>query len=180
MMRKQLFVGETRILRPYEFQQILSVIPKNHLRNKFESLLYSGMKYIDLQKLHSNPDYWFDSNAIHIPLTDETKSIRLNEKGIGALTQYLTCNSPLPFFTGWHKNLKRWAEKAGLDPQGIFLKTTRKTWETWLVICYPDKFKEIFKNQGYNRPKTLDYCKNLDFSAGDYEQMKTFTEGWTK
>ena len=36
----------------------------------------------------------------------------------------------------WNENLKRWAGKSGLGEEGIVLKTTRKSIESWIVCSW--------------------------------------------
>jgi len=41
------------------------------------------------------------------------------------------------------ENLKRWTKDAGLDPTGITIKISRKTWESGLYRYIPSKNKLI-------------------------------------
>jgi hypothetical protein len=69
-------------------------------------------------------------------------------------------------------------KKAGLYPDYMSPKTTRKTWESWLVWYYPEKFATIFGSQGHNELTALRHYVNLPFNTRDKEEMKSFVEGW--
>jgi len=66
----------------------------------------------------------------------------------------------------------------GLNPEGLGPKTTRKTWESWLVLCYPEKTPHIFLSQGHNEMTALKHYVNLPFIGSDKEQAMKFVEGW--
>jgi len=72
--------------------------------------------------------------------------IKLSDKG-RTIVRYFFKTKPLPSWSGWSHNLERWAEYSKLDPVGLGPKTTRKTWESWLVSSYPERFPEIVVSQ---------------------------------
>ena len=172
----------TRILRPYEARKLIDVIPKVEYVDKFEALLYSGMRYIEVCRLYKNPQ-WFNGQHIHIiskkkKATIPERYVHLNQQGRSAVKHYLDSDNPLPDYTTWRENLKRWASKAGLYPDYLSPKTTRKTWESWLVWYYPEKIATIFGSQGHNELTALRHYVNLPFNTRDKEDMKSFVEGW--
>ena len=61
----------------------------------------------------------------------------LNPLGRMAINNFLMLKEELPSNQTWRENMIRWAEGAGIDPIGLCPKTTRKTWESWLVFFYP-------------------------------------------
>jgi len=179
MTQKMFFCGQTRVLRPHEVVQLLAAIPTDDLRNKFEALLYSGMKYNDLKEIHDIDKCWFTSdNSLHVQHDDYEHIVRLNSKGREVMIQFLSSTTTLPFYSSWHVSVSRWAHNSGLDTTGIFINTPRKTWETWLLKSYPGEFEKILENQDYGNRTSLLYINHIEFSDGEMAQIKDFTKGW--
>ena len=181
-----IFKVNTRILRPYEAKMLINAIPKLEYVNKFEALLYSGMRYIELIRLYKHPE-WFNGETIHITKEGSKKAkstvseryIHLNPLGKRAIYHYLRSKKPLPQnYATWTENLKRWSESAGLYPDYLSPKTTRKTWECWLITYYPEKFNQVFLSQGHSQLTSLRHYQNLPFSKQDKEEMREFVDGW--
>jgi len=177
--------SKTRILRPYEAKLLIDTIPKLDYVNKFEALLYSGCRYIELQRLYKHPD-WFNGETIHLTnqaikkkkVTISERYVHLNPVGRRAISHYLKSKKGLPDYSTWTENLKRWMLKAGLYPDYMGPKTTRKTYESWLVTYYPEKFNQIFLSQGHSQLTSLQHYLNLPFSEEDKNQMRPYVEGW--
>ena len=104
--------------------------------------------------------------------------VRLNPLGREVVRNFLDLEKPLPSRHIWTQNLKRWAEGAGMDPKGLSAKTTRKTWESWLVHYYPGMIMHILNSQGHNAFTALNHYINTPFGAEDKIAMKDYVEGW--
>lgn len=184
-MEDSLFANDVRILRPNEVTKLLSAIPKDDNKAKFEALLYTGARYSEMKNLFDNPK-WFNGVSINMPNTKrlvkkktKTRSIRLNPQGQRAINQYLfRCKKGLPHYTNWAEGLKRWCIKADIDDVGMGIKTSRKTWESWLITCFEAKSLYIFLSQGHSQMTALNHYLNLGFTEEDKQQMKVYTEGW--
>jgi hypothetical protein len=174
-----------RILRPYECRRLIDVIPKVEYVDKFEALLYSGLRFIEAQRLYDNPE-WFNGVTVHLTkeaikkkkATISERYVHLNQPGRSAVKHFLDGDKNLPVYNTWVENLERWMIKAQLYPIGMSPKTTRKTWESWLVWYYPDKIATIFGSQGHNELTALRHYVNLPFTKTDKEEMRLFVEGW--
>ena len=105
--------------------------------------------------------------------------IRLSSKGASILP-YFFKSKPLPNWKRWTQNMERWAERAGLDLEGLGPKTTRKTWESWLVSSYPDRVLEVFLSQGHTQMTALSHYLNMPFTPSDKESMVEWVAGWEK
>jgi len=178
-------VGNTRILRPYEAKQLINAIPKEEQRDKFEALLYSGMRYVECKRLLENPQ-WFDGEHIHLSKSAIKKDkikfkeryVHLNPIGRRIIKAYLKCESSLPSYAVWTENLKRWASIGNIEPDLLSPKTTRKTWEGFLVTYYPHLTNHIFLSQGHSQLTALQHYVNLPFDSNDKLEMREFVEGW--
>jgi hypothetical protein len=142
------------------------------------------MRYVEAQRLQKHPE-WFDGNFIHLPESAQLKAkrkqkerwIRLSSMG-KAVLPYFFKTRPLPTWKAWTLNLQRWSLRAGLDPDGLSPKTTRKTWESWLVTCYPQHLALICLSQGHTELTSLQHYLNMPFTEVDKLEMRKWVEGW--
>jgi len=181
----EIYVSNVRVLRPNEAKVLIKAIPKESNVTKFEALLYSGMRYVELQRLFDNPQ-WF--NGEHIHLTKEAikkkkigvkeRYVHLNPIGRRIIKAFLKVDKPLPSYKDWTENLERWAKMAGIESNRLGPKTTRKTWECWLVHYYPTLTPQIFLSQGHDTLTALKHYVNLPFNKEDKESMGEFVGGW--
>ena len=177
--------ANTRILRPYECKLLIDNIPKLDSVNKFETLLYTGMRYIEVQRLYKHPE-WFNGETIHLTnkaikkkkVTVTERYVHLNPVGRRAVSHFLKSKTNLPDYSTWRANLCRWMKNTKLYSDYMSPKTTRKTFESWLVTFYPEKFNQIFLSQGHNQLTALRHYLNLPFSKTDKEDMFQFVVGW--
>ena len=174
----------TRIFRPYEVTTLINAIPKIEYKTMFETLLYTGARYTELEKLQQHPQ-WFMNNSIKMYSSKpkaiyEERYIRLNPQGQRAVSYFLRSKKKLPHYVTWDENLKRWSKDAGMNTTGISIKSTRKTWESWLVTMYPKQLELIFLSQGHSGLTALKFYLMLPFTEQDIEQMKYYTDGWMK
>jgi len=179
---KPILKNKTRIFRPSEISKLLHAIPKPENRDKFEALLYTGCRYRELQKLYKNKKN-FSNNTIYIPSTKKksvysSRYVRLNTLGIRSVSYFIRSKTNLPSYASWKKNLIRWCEYAGIDPEGVNCKSTRKTWESWLVSTYQKNLELIFLSQGHTQMTSLKYYLMIPFTKQDLEEMKYYTQGW--
>lgn len=184
---KPILKGEkqkVRILRPSEYEMLREGARKLENQIQLDTLLLTGMRYVEAQRLHKHPE-WFDGSFIHLPAEAQRKKkrkqrerwVRLNPLGRLTLPHFFR-NKPLPHIVNFNKNLKRWAERGGLDPVGLCPKTLRKTWESWLVFYYPRHIHLIFLSQGHNNLTSLEHYLNMPFTEQDKEEMRKWVEGW--
>ena len=176
--------GGVRILRPIEYEQLREGAKILDNQTRLDVLLLTGLRYVEAQRLRKNPD-WLDTKFIHLPEYAQKKAkrkqkerwIKLSGKGI-TVVPYFFKTSPLPTWGAWTENLERWAARTGLDPEGMSPKTTRKTWESWMVASYPERVLEVFLSQGHSEMTSLTHYLNLPFTELDRLQMKDWVLGW--
>ena len=176
-----------RILRPSEYEALREVIPKMHHRIILETALFTGMRWIELERFKKNPE-WYEAKIGYIYLPPEASQkkkrklkeryVYLSSRGKAIIPLFLKLEKAIPSRITWNENLKRWGENAGLDPVGLSAKTTRKTWESWLMASYPEKALIIAMSQGHTQLTSLNHYLNLPFSKDDIEKIKEYTMGW--
>lgn len=171
-----------RILRPIEYELIRAQAPNEHKIN-LDVLLLTGLRYQEARELQKHPE-WFDGNFVRIPERKRKRKevamerwVRLSELGKHTLPLFFN-NKPLPAKQNWGENLKRWALKAGISPEGLGAKTTRKTWESWLVFCFTDKLPLIMQSQGHTVMTSIKHYIGLPFTEEDRKAMEKYVRGW--
>ena len=175
-----------RILRPWELKEFIKVIPKKEYKTMFEFLLYTGMRYVEAREVKFQPDLFDGERNIH--LTPELirkkkckikdRYVKLNPVGKRVAEDYFKLKKGLPNNNTWRDNLKRWADYAGIDHSYLSVKTTRKTWESYLVHTYPELRDAIFISQGHTELVALKNYVNLPFTEKDKQEMMYFVSGW--
>ena len=181
-----LTVTGTRILTPAEYHALLNAIPKLHHRTLFIVCFWSGMRYVEVQRLHAHPEWWMkERGSIHLPKEASKKVKRVApERSINPLPPQL--ESELPHFFNnpappvqkvWNDNLKRWMELAGLDPKGMSSKTTRKTIESWMLRAGM-QFNEVCLRQGHDQLTSLRHYQTLAFTGQEKDEIKRMVKAW--
>ena len=175
----------TRILRPVEFELLLegSRVEENKIR--LIVALITGMRYAELRKFQDHPE-WYDEESNFIEIPEETKAgrkhprryIRLPNIAREVIPRFFELKLKYPTEQGWIENLKRWMVNAGLDPAYVGTKTTRKTWESWLILTYPHRIMEIVMSQGHTVETSLNHYFNIPFTPKDRQEMKKWVDGW--
>jgi len=181
---KPIIIGDKylcRILRPVEFEQLLTGIKKEDFKLNIKIALLTGMRYTELKKFQQNPGGW-DGNFIHIrerkkKRVHRERWVRVNHLAANLIPLFFRSRK-LPAQQVWDENLKRWAERARLDPAGMCSKTTRKTWESWLVTCFPHKMPHIVMSQGHTETTALQHYIRLPFTKKDEGEMLKWVQGW--
>jgi len=182
-----LTVSNVRVLRPFEVKELVKAIPQKYSKTQFEALLYSGCRYVELQRLKEKPDMYEQSNGrIHLNSYAIRKSkikmkeryVILNPVGRRVIEAYIELEKELPDHNTWRNDLTRWAQLANIDGRRLSPKTTRKTLESWLVTTYPQLTNIIFLSQGHNALTALQYYVTLPFTQQDKLEMKEFVYGW--
>ena len=179
--------GGVRILRPQEYENLRMAIPKMEHQIILDSLLFTGMRYVELERFSAHAK-WYDPQGGYIYLPPEASKKRkrkmreryvyLSSRGKAIIPLFLKLKGGLPSRTAWNEDMRRWGEYAGIGTEGLCAKTTRKTWESWLMVSYPDKALLIAMSQGHTQITALNHYLNLPFSKEERERIKSYTDGW--
>ncbi len=182
-----------RILRPKEYDSLLEAIyrknGKYHYREIINALLYTGMRYVELQRFMEHKD-WFDkrTRSIYLPPEASRKKKRtlreryvyLSTQGLIHVENFILYVDRLPGRETLDNTLRLWGRKSELGDNGISVKTFRKTWESWLVVSYPTAFPLIAMSQGHTLITAMEHYLNLPFTKEDVEEIKLRTAGWLR
>ncbi len=187
VFKDPILMNGTRIFRPREWELMLKGCPKVDYKTLLEALLYTGMRYIEMQRFQASPD-WFDGDFIHLPKeaslkpkrTQPERWVRLNNQGKMAIRHLLGIKTMLPSYQSWNDNLKCWAKRSGLDSKGLSVKSTRKTWESWLMFFFPQQMPLIVQSQGHTMLISVQHYLNMPFTEVDRIEIKNFVEGWVQ
>ena len=136
--------------------------------------------------MQSHPD-WLDGKFVHLPEYAQRKAlrkqkerwVRLSSRGVTLLPHFFDKTS-LPDWKTWTENLERWGNRVGLVPVCLGAKTSRKTWESWLVASYPERVLEVFLSQGHTEMTALQHYLNLPLTDSEKQQMQEWVSGWEK
>lgn len=163
----------TKVLTVEEYDKFISYIPEKR-RVTFEVNTITGMRYIELQRLHDNPSWYFkDRNQILLPPEAQKKvKQKLVKRTIDRLPstfhyifkQFLEAPRP-PDRTSWYRDLSRWSQKANIEPY-VNPKTPRKTIESWMLKSGIPEI-EIYSRAGHDPVTSLRHYQSLSFT--DYE-----------
>ena len=183
--KKPIIRQNTRILRPNEFKALLDGCPKIEYKTLLQSLLYTGMRYIEMKRFQSHPE-WYDGDFIHLPQEASRKKrrkqrerwVRLNNQGKMVIEYFIKTKTNLPSYQSWSENLRCWSRRANLDPLGMSVKITRKTWESWLMFSYPTQIAMITLSQGHTALTSLEHYVNMPFTESDRVEIRNYVQGW--
>jgi hypothetical protein len=186
----------TKVLTVEEYDKFMQFIPARY-KPAFEVDCITGMRYIELQRLHDNPN-WYNSHRNQILLPAEaqrkvrtvkkkdgstsTKQIRL-KRTIDRLpstfsyvfSAFVSSHRP-PERTSWNTNLSRWSEKAGISPK-IGPKTPRKTIESWMLKAGVPEI-EVYARSGHDPVTSLKHYQSLSFTEYELRDINKRLAEW--
>ncbi len=175
-----------RILRPSEFELLLEGAKdvKNQVRLKVA--LITGMRYVELQKLHKHPE-WYNRQE-NFMMIEETKTERKSKRRYiwlpdvarEVIPLFFALKLKFPSHQAWEKNLRNWAKQVGLSPEYLNTRATRKTWECWLSFAFPSLRDHIVLSQGHTSATSLEHYMNIAFTEEDLIKMRYWVQGWDR
>ena len=163
----------TKVLTVEEYDTFLKAVP-DKFKPIFEVNVITGLRYVELQRLHENPQWYFqDRNQIILPKEAQKKvKQKLPKRTIDKLPASFSYifkafreGKKLPHRVTWWENLKRWSEAAEIEP-AVNPKTPRKTIESWMLRAGVPEI-EIYSRAGHDPVTSLRHYQSLSFT--DYE-----------
>ncbi|OWP55946.1 MAG: hypothetical protein B2I17_08110 [Thermoplasmatales archaeon B_DKE] len=104
------------------------------------------------------------------------RALRLSDIGKTLISDLFQAPHPLPGLPAFDMKLRRLSKRI-LDGQPANNKTFRKTLESWLVFCYPDKALQIALSQGHTTVTQYEHYINISFEEYDRKEMRKWVEG---
>jgi integrase len=182
--RRNLIRSNVKILTPAEVRALIQAIPKLDYKIMFKALLYSGMRYVEMQRFQEHPE-WFDGQTIHISRLGKKKAklkereVHLSSAGKEVIFAFINLKKKLPEYSSWKDDLVRWAKDANIsDFDKVGPKATRKTYESWLIMYFPHFAIQVTMSQGHTTTTAIQHYLNLSFTSQEKAEMKDFVEGW--
>lgn len=181
-----LYVNDIRILTPREYETLRSAIPKDQHRTLFDILLITGMRYIEVCRLHAHPQ-WYNPkrNIIHLPEEAQRKAKRKQQERtihpLPSMFSYLfrdfSEGKRPPSEAAWNKDLQRWAQAADINPYGLSAKTTRKTIESWSIAGGLIE-STVCLRQGHDSLTSMRHYQGLAFSDDEIRDIQKQLTAW--
>jgi len=175
-----IYVKKVRILGPYDYDLIVSNIEKDYLRTIFEVAFWSGMRYIEIQRLYNHPEWVMkERRTIHLP-EEATKKVKRKQPEryiypippqLESILRYFFSGKKPPSQQSLNNNLKRWAEKSGIHPYRMSSKTTRKSIESWMIAAGVP-LNEVCLRQGHDSLTSMNHYQGLPFTDAEKSEIK--------
>lgn len=195
MKPKPIYKKGIRILRPFEFDEIIDALQKTQNKRRkhpyreiINALLYTGMRYVELQRFHEHPE-WFDRRTRSIflpPEASQKKKRTMNERyvylslqGITHVENFINYVEDMPSRDMFNYFIRNFVRKIDGYDRGVSAKTFRKTWESWLVVSYPNQLPIIAMSQGHTLLTAMNHYLNIPFTKEDIVEIKMRTAGWS-
>ena len=201
---EKIYVKGVRILSPFDYDKLYEVVPKKHHKTILDVCLWTGMRYVEVQRLHEHPEWIMKNrNCIHLPEEAQKKLKRRQLERyiypippqLASILPYFFDNPAPPAIENWNENLKRWSLKAEIAERemfhennntrlrvitglkGISAKMTRKTIESWMFgIRIPEN--EICLRQGHDKATSLRHYQGLPFTPHEKGEISTRLSSW--
>lgn len=182
---------KTRILRPVEYELLRNSL-KQYKADQLDAILATGMRYVEFKRFIEAGGSWLDNNKrfIHMPFGSVKKGkirkehrardIILSDWGKDAVMRVIKQTNTMPSTESWYEMLQEHADDIGLEKEGINIKFTRKTWESWLFASFPEKVQYILSSQGHTSSVSIQHYMNVGFIEDDIKAMQKFVIGWEK
>jgi len=163
----------TKVLTVQEYDKFKGSVHKT-AKALFELSVITGMRYVEIQRLYDNPEWYFElRNQIILPKEAQQK---VKQKQIKRTIDKLPSTFPYifnefqrgrkpPELSAWNRDLKRWSDIAGITPK-VSPKTSRKTIESWMLKAGIPEY-EIYSRQGHDPVTSMRHYQSLSFT--DYE-----------
>lgn len=175
-----------RVLTPEAYDRLKEAIPKKENKAALEVCTITGMRFVEVRRLYNNKDWYSEKrNQIKLPKEAQRKKKQiLEERTIDMLPSSMPYildafyqGSEPPTLQTWNENLKRWSEKAGINPYGLSAKTTRKTCECWMLAVGVPPFR-VYKRQGHDPVTSMKHYQEISFTDPELRDIEKRLQEW--
>ncbi|MBI9010418.1 MAG: site-specific integrase [Tenericutes bacterium] len=175
-----IFVKGVRVLGPFDYDRIVANIEKDYLQDIFEVCFWSGMRYVEVQRLYDHPEWIMkERRTVHLPAEAQRKAKRTQLERyiypippqLESVLRYFFKGKNPPSQQSWNNNLKRWCEKSGISSRGVSSKSTRKSIESWMISA-GIPLNEVCLRQGHDSLTSMRHYQGLPFTPVEKEEIK--------
>jgi integrase len=92
------------------------------------------------------------------------------------MKEFFSSRKP-PVESVWNRDLRKWAEIAGVNPYGISAKTTRKTLESWMIAGGMVE-STVCLRQGHTNLVSMKHYQELAFADDELRDIKKQLTAW--
>lgn len=177
-----------RIFTPSDKAAMVKVIKQDYLKTLFEVCFWTGMRYVEIQRLHEKPELVMKERQQILLTRDEQRKIkRVSPERyipippqIQVVLPYFFKNKQPPTGKVWGEDLKRWALEAKITDEkctGIVPKSTRASIESWMCCAgLPQNW--ICLRQGHDSITSLNYYQAIPFTDAEKIEINRHLSGW--
>jgi len=194
-MTSALISNGSRVLTPGEADLIRGVISKPSNRALFDLMLYTGLRLEEVRQLVEHPGIFNEERrsllirSRKVKAVQRSRNVILSDRGVEAVKAFLQAPKMPSSSSAWQMNLIRWCKAAGLSPlpgvsedeynsYGVNVRTSRKSWESWLMTAYPNRAVEIAMSQGHTESVSIRHYLNCNFTKDERSGIMDEVTGW--
>lgn len=187
MIRQPILKNGIRVLYPQEYQKLISAIPKHHNKLIIQSLLHLGCRFTELIAINENTSLFKDNRYIHLTKNEIRKKktkikdrhILLSVFGKDIVKEFVKLPFKISPRQSLNKSLVRWCKAAGINPEGMCLKSFRKTLISWLVATQEHQYIKVLSSIGHDSITSLRHYLTIPFTVEDRALIKSIMYGWS-
>ena len=179
-----------QILSASEYEKMRGFLNPTH-QLIFDGMLFTGMRVTEFWRFVEHPE-WFHperqfvdlpkGSILKVAAKQKERTVLLSNIGnrairdlVGAIHRGEIHKSSKQ---NWRGIILKAAGKAGLSLKGMSPKMLRKTWISWLMLCYPEDGLRIASSSGHDTGTLQRHYLSMPFSAQEKEQIRAYVIGW--
>lgn len=181
-----LTINDERILTPDELYKIYQQTINIDAHIQFMYIFSTGFRVSEYNYIFDHPDMVdYDERIIHF--TDKEwdtarrfrdREIYLSRTDMNNVLLFIKLNKRMNTKSyQLNRNLKAWAEKAGLIPEEMDSKTLRRTRMAWLITLFPQFEERIVSSMDFYQDITP--YRSIPFTKSDQLAMICMLGDWS-
>jgi integrase len=194
---KPIVVQGSRVFTPMEYVWIRRYLPTEIHKMFLDGLLLTGMRGVEWAMFVEQDFTWFDQTRRKITIPPEAvkkvkvkikqRDVILSDAGMVAINKLITVQDSrsdnnllkMPLRSSWGTTLRRAAYKARIpEPDTIVPKSTRKTWESWLILTHPNNAIQITMSMGHDDTTAIRHYLGMGWSLNEFVEAREYTRGF--
>lgn len=181
-----LTIDNQRILTPDEIYKIYQQTINLESHIKFMYIFSTGFRVSEYNYVFDYPDMIdYDKRIIHFTDNEwdtarrfRNREVYLSRTDMNNVLLFIKLNKHMNIKSyQLNRNLKIWAEKAGLDPEEMDSKTLRRTRMAWLLTLFPQCEERIVLSMDFY--KDITPYRTISFTQQDIMGMICMLGDWS-